>query len=65
MADDDDKSQKEQTPADAEARASTRRSRGGASAVDEAPFQRPQPTTRILTRSERETLRARLQKKFH
>jgi hypothetical protein len=60
MADDD--------KTDAEAGASTRRAqrdRSAASAVGEAPAQRPEPGGRVLTRTELETLRSRLQKKFH
>jgi hypothetical protein len=61
MADEDGKSQKQQKPADAEASSVT--TRGGG--VDEAPARRPPPAARILTRTEREVLRTRLQKKFH
>jgi hypothetical protein len=41
------------------------RARATAGAGEEPPAQRPQPAPRILMRAERETLRARLQKKFH
>jgi hypothetical protein len=58
---DDDKSE-------AEAKPPVRRSqrdRGAAGAADEAPVQRPMPAPRTLSRTELETLRSRLQKKFH
>jgi hypothetical protein len=42
----------------------TQRAQATASA-DEAPVQRPIPAPRTLTRTELETLRSRLQRKFH
>jgi hypothetical protein len=65
MPDEDRNRQKEQKPAGAEASPLTTRGGGSASAADEAPARRPQLGARILTRTEREALRSRLQKKFH
>ena len=58
MADND------KTEADPSASRPTPRDQG-AGVAEEATAQRPVPAPRMLTRNERETLRSRLQKKFH
>ena len=62
MADDDGKNQKEEAPPDAEAAS---HSQGAAAAAGETPVQRPVRVRPALTRTQLETLRSRLQKKFH
>ncbi len=66
MDEDDGRNPKKKQPADADAAAGrpegSRRVAGAAAAP---PAERPERGRRVLTRNELETLRSRLQKKFH